>query len=59
MSEEIKAKDNELEKVTEERDSLLNKSQDNEQKIDQLVREHTIEIEKLKRELLFLKEEVI
>ncbi len=38
LNEEIKVKDNELGKVTEERDSLLNKSQDNEQKIDQLVR---------------------
>lgn len=42
LNEEIQVKDNELSKVTEERDSLVNKSQDNEQKIDQLVRQHTI-----------------
>lgn len=49
MEAEVKLKDDHIYTIASEKEELYSKSRESEQKIDQLVREHTKEIEELKK----------
>lgn len=58
MIQELEKKDKIIEQLTQEREELVGKTVDNDQKVEELVRDHMREIEQLKTQLIQLKAEI-